>query len=50
MVLSNHQQQQFEKLALYCNSYIQFIPISFVLGERHHHSPLAAVQGLVASR
>ncbi|NP_001011940.1 bestrophin-1 [Rattus norvegicus] len=32
MVLSNHQQQQFEKLALYCNSYIQFIPISFVLG------------------
>ncbi|XP_028633354.1 bestrophin-1 [Grammomys surdaster] len=32
MVLSNDQQLLFEKLALYCNSYIQLIPISFVLG------------------
>lgn len=39
MALSNEQQLLFEKLALYCDSYIQLIPISFVLGER----PLAAV-------
>nr|XP_034372928.1 bestrophin-1 [Arvicanthis niloticus] len=32
MVLSNDQQLLFEKLALYCNSYIQLVPISFVLG------------------
>ncbi|XP_021065732.1 bestrophin-1 [Mus pahari] len=32
MVLSNDQQLLFEKLALYCDSYIQLIPISFVLG------------------
>lgn len=45
MVLSNDQQLLFEKLALYCDSYIQLIPISFVLGER----PLAAVRCPVAS-
>uniref|UniRef100_A0A8C8TNB7 Bestrophin n=1 Tax=Peromyscus maniculatus bairdii TaxID=230844 RepID=A0A8C8TNB7_PERMB len=32
MALSNEQQLLFEKLALYCDSYIQLIPISFVLG------------------
>ncbi|XP_052046240.1 bestrophin-1 [Apodemus sylvaticus] len=32
MVLSSDQQLLFEKLALYCDSYIQLIPISFVLG------------------
>nr|ALQ33852.1 bestrophin 1 isoform 8 [Homo sapiens] len=25
----------FEKLTLYCDSYIQLIPISFVLGDEH---------------
>ncbi|MEJ1273424.1 bestrophin 1 [Cricetulus griseus] len=32
MVLTDDQQMLFEKLALYCDSYIQLIPISFVLG------------------
>ncbi|OBS58756.1 hypothetical protein A6R68_10084 [Neotoma lepida] len=32
MILSNEQQLLFEKLALYCDNYIQLIPISFVLG------------------
>ncbi|XP_051048112.1 bestrophin-1 [Phodopus roborovskii] len=32
MVLSDEQQLLFEKLALYCDNYIQLIPISFVLG------------------
>nr|XP_021491758.1 bestrophin-1 [Meriones unguiculatus] len=32
MALSDKQQVLFEKLALYCDSYIQLIPISFVLG------------------
>ncbi|KAL1787715.1 bestrophin-1 [Sigmodon hispidus] len=32
MALSAEQQLLFEKLALYCDSYIQLIPISFVLG------------------
>ncbi|XP_040603825.1 bestrophin-1 [Mesocricetus auratus] len=32
MALSDDQQLLFEKLALYCDSYIQLIPISFVLG------------------
>lgn len=45
MALSDEQQVMFEKLALYCDSYIQLIPISFVLGKR----PLAAVWDLVAS-
>lgn len=43
MALTNDQQLLFEKLALYCDNYIQLIPISFVLGER----PLAAVRGPV---
>lgn len=45
MVLSSDQQLLFEKLALYCDNYIQLIPVSFVLGER----PLAAVRRPVAS-
>ncbi|XP_036916474.1 bestrophin-1 isoform X4 [Sturnira hondurensis] len=32
MALTEEQQVMFEKLTLYCNSYIQLIPISFVLG------------------
>ncbi|XP_038169924.1 bestrophin-1 [Arvicola amphibius] len=32
MALTNDQQLLFEKLALYCDNYIQLIPISFVLG------------------
>ncbi|XP_051003021.1 LOW QUALITY PROTEIN: bestrophin-1 [Acomys russatus] len=32
MALSDEQQLLFEKLALYCDNYIQLIPISFVLG------------------
>ncbi|XP_049993365.1 bestrophin-1 [Alexandromys fortis] len=32
MALTNDQQLMFEKLALYCDNYIQLIPISFVLG------------------
>ncbi|XP_031245503.1 bestrophin-1 isoform X2 [Mastomys coucha] len=32
MVLSSDQQLLFEKLALYCDNYIQLIPVSFVLG------------------
>uniref|UniRef100_A0A8D2B7I5 Bestrophin n=1 Tax=Sciurus vulgaris TaxID=55149 RepID=A0A8D2B7I5_SCIVU len=32
LALSEEQQLLFEKLALYCDSYIQLIPISFVLG------------------
>lgn len=33
VVLKENQQLFFEKLTLYCDSYIQLIPISFVLGE-----------------
>uniref|UniRef100_A0ABI7ZWP5 Bestrophin n=1 Tax=Felis catus TaxID=9685 RepID=A0ABI7ZWP5_FELCA len=33
MALTEEQQVMFEKLTLYCDSYIQLIPISFVLGE-----------------
>uniref|UniRef100_A0A8D1IXA9 Bestrophin n=1 Tax=Sus scrofa TaxID=9823 RepID=A0A8D1IXA9_PIG len=33
MALTDEQQVIFEKLTLYCDSYIQLIPISFVLGE-----------------
>lgn len=33
MALTEEQQVIFEKLTLYCDSYIQLIPISFVLGE-----------------
>lgn len=33
MALTDDQQVIFEKLTLYCDSYIQLIPISFVLGE-----------------
>ncbi|KAK1335439.1 hypothetical protein QTO34_003225 [Cnephaeus nilssonii] len=33
MALTEEQQLLFEKLTLYCDSYIQLIPISFVLGE-----------------
>ena len=33
MALTEDQQVMFEKLTLYCDSYIQLIPISFVLGE-----------------
>lgn len=33
MALTEAQQVMFEKLTLYCDSYIQLIPISFVLGE-----------------
>ncbi|VFV33608.1 bestrophin-1 isoform 1 [Lynx pardinus] len=32
MALTEEQQVMFEKLTLYCDSYIQLIPISFVLG------------------
>nr|XP_045749485.1 LOW QUALITY PROTEIN: bestrophin-1 [Mirounga angustirostris] len=32
MALTDEQQVMFEKLTLYCDSYIQLIPISFVLG------------------
>ncbi|XP_008705717.1 bestrophin-1 isoform X1 [Ursus maritimus] len=32
MALTEEQQVMFEKLSLYCDSYIQLIPISFVLG------------------
>uniref|UniRef100_A0A8C5KBP3 Bestrophin n=1 Tax=Jaculus jaculus TaxID=51337 RepID=A0A8C5KBP3_JACJA len=32
LALTEEQQLLFEKLALYCDSYIQLIPISFVLG------------------
>ena len=32
MALTDEQQVIFEKLTLYCDSYIQLIPISFVLG------------------
>ncbi|KAF7467168.1 bestrophin-1 [Marmota monax] len=32
LALSEEQQLLFEKLALYCDSYIQLIPVSFVLG------------------
>ncbi|KAM5247266.1 bestrophin-1 [Ctenodactylus gundi] len=32
LALSQEQQLVFEKLSLYCDSYIQFIPVSFVLG------------------
>ncbi|XP_070086102.1 bestrophin-1 isoform X2 [Equus przewalskii] len=32
MALTDDQQVMFEKLTLYCDSYIQLIPISFVLG------------------
>lgn len=39
MALTDDQQVMFEKLTLYCDSYIQLIPISFVLGE----VPLAGV-------
>lgn len=34
LALTEEQQLLFEKLALYCDSYIQLIPVSFVLGER----------------
>nr|XP_031315324.1 bestrophin-1 [Camelus dromedarius] len=33
MALTDEQQVIFEKLTLYCDGYIQLIPISFVLGE-----------------
>ena len=33
MALTDDQQVIFEKLTLHCDSYIQLIPISFVLGE-----------------
>ena len=33
MALTDEQQVIFENLTLYCDSYIQLIPISFVLGE-----------------
>lgn len=33
LALTEEQQLMFEKLTLYCDSYIQLIPISFVLGE-----------------
>ncbi|XP_021107492.1 LOW QUALITY PROTEIN: bestrophin-1 [Heterocephalus glaber] len=32
--LSERHQEVFEKLSMYCDSYIQLIPVSFVLGER----------------
>nr|BAH11817.1 unnamed protein product [Homo sapiens] len=41
LALTEEQQLMFEKLTLYCDSYIQLIPISFVLGE----FPLLAVPG-----
>lgn len=45
MALTEEQQVMFEKLTLYCDSYIQLIPISFVLGEL----PLPGVEVLVAA-
>ena len=45
MALTEEQQVIFEKLTLYCDSYIQLIPISFVLGE----PPFLRVGVLVAS-
>lgn len=32
LILSESQRLMFEKLALYCNSYAELIPVSFVLG------------------
>uniref|UniRef100_A0A8D0C3K9 Bestrophin homolog n=1 Tax=Salvator merianae TaxID=96440 RepID=A0A8D0C3K9_SALMN len=32
LILNENQRQMFEKLALYCNSYAELIPVSFVLG------------------
>ena len=46
MALTEEQQVMFEKLTLYCDSYIQLIPISFVLGEL----PLRGVQVPMAAR
>lgn len=45
MALTEEQQVTFEKLTLYCDSYIQLIPISFVLGEL----PLPGVEVPVAA-
>ena len=33
LILSESQRLMFEKLALYCNSYAELIPVSFVLGK-----------------
>lgn len=33
LILSESQRVMFEKLALYCNSYAELIPVSFVLGK-----------------
>ncbi|NXS12984.1 BEST1 protein, partial [Neodrepanis coruscans] len=32
LLLTESQRLMFEKLALYCNSYAELIPVSFVLG------------------
>lgn len=43
LILSESQRLMFEKLALYCNSYAELIPVSFVLGKEYQKRGVSGV-------